>query len=68
MKFKYLFFSPGYLILVVAYYWPREWGKERSVAKSSRQWNVRHTLAPIYSVLIYGILIYYFFSIQNIKN
>lgn len=57
MKLKYFIFFPGYLILIVAYYWPSEWGKKRNVTKSTRQWNIRHTLAPIYSILAYGIII-----------
>lgn len=68
MLLKYILFFPGYIILMLGYFAPKEWGKSRSVAKSSRQWNHRDQIAPFYSILIYGVLIWYFIDSRNKGN
>jgi hypothetical protein len=52
-----LIWAPGYAILYISYVFPKEWGKQRSVVQSGRQWKHRDTLAPIYSVIFYVLLL-----------
>jgi hypothetical protein len=57
MYWKYIVFFPGYLLLWACYVSPREWGKQRNVTKTARQWKHRDLLAPVYSIAIYIIII-----------
>jgi hypothetical protein len=63
MSLKHIVFFPGYLFLWLAYISPKEWGKPRNVAKSSRQWAHRDYLAPIYSIVFYGLIIAFIIKI-----
>lgn len=60
---KYIVFLPGYLIVMMQYFFPNEgYGKNRNVSKSSRQWKEKDKFAIGYSIVIYGILIWYWIA------
>lgn len=52
---------PGLFILYVLYIFPHEWGKKRNVVGTNRQWQQRHVLAPIYSILFYICIFFFLF-------
>ena len=56
---------PGLFILYVMYIFPHEWGKKRNVVGTNRQWQQRHVLAPIYSILFYICIFFFLFSILS---
>ena len=58
----YATWSLGYALLWLQYYWPKEWGKERNVAKTGRQWRNRHVMAPIYTI---GTLLFIFIILSG---
>jgi hypothetical protein len=66
MVVRYILFAPGYLFLWLGYISPKEWGKPRNVAKTSRQWEFRNWLAPIYSFIFYGLIIFYMINKNEI--
>jgi hypothetical protein len=55
-----LFCAPGTLIVSVNYLFPKEWGKDRNVAKSARDYRNVGVMAPIYSIVFYIGLILMF--------
>ncbi len=56
----YLVFWPGYLVIVVRYFFPTEWGKGRNVSSSGRQFAHRDLFAGLYSIVIYGFVLFVF--------
>lgn len=54
MKFSYLIWFPGYAFLFLTYLLPWEWGIRRNVATTSRLWEFRDILAPVFSILFYA--------------
>lgn len=63
-----LFCLPGYVLLAFAFFFPTEWGKNRNVSMSGRQWRNKHAFAPIYSVIFYGCIALIFFADHNQEN
>jgi|GEM_PF-2709145 hypothetical protein len=57
---KYILWWPGYVALFFNYYWPTEWGNKRNTAGSARRWQAREWLAPVYSLLFYGAVLFVF--------
>ena len=55
--FWYIIWSPGYIILAAAYYFPTEWGKKRNVTITARHWNKRHIFAPWYTICLLFLLL-----------
>lgn len=45
------------MFLAFCFFFPTEWGKNRNVALSGRQWRARLFFAPLHSVWIYWLLI-----------
>lgn len=43
---------PGYIILWIWFYFPKEWGKKRNVARGARQWRERKFFAPFWTTVI----------------
>ena len=52
-----LFCAPGTMFISMNYLFPKEWGKNRNVAKSSRDYRNIGVMAPIYSLVFYFGLI-----------
>lgn len=52
-------FLPGYVFLACFFFFPTEWGKNRNVALSGRQWRYRKWFAPIHSIWIYALMASY---------
>ena len=52
-----LFCAPGTIFISVKYFFPTEWGKDRNVAKSGRDYHNVGVMAPIYSIVFYFGLI-----------
>ena len=52
----YFFFGIGYLILLVDYFSPEEWGKKRNVSTTGRRYNKKHLWGPIYAIFIYFLV------------
>lgn len=55
---RVILFLPGYIVLGIRYIFPSEWGTDRDVTRTKRQWDFRHIMAPIISIPIY-VLVYY---------
>ena len=55
-----LFCAPGTIFISINYLFPKEWGKDRNVAKSSRDYRNVGVMAPIYSLVFYCGLIVMF--------
>lgn len=53
---------PGYILIFFAYLSPTEWGSGRNVSGTGRQWRYRNILAPIYSIVIYALIILFIFN------
>ena len=49
--------APGTIFISMNYFFPKEWGKDRNVAKSSRDYRNVGVMAPIYSIVFYFGLI-----------
>ena len=49
--------APGTILISMNYFFPKEWGKDRNVAKSSRDYRNVGVMAPIYSIVFYFGLI-----------
>lgn len=60
---KYIIWLPGYTIIAILYFLPKEVGKKRNVSKGSRWWIYKDTIAPILSLIIYSAVLY--FIIKN---
>lgn len=54
-----LIFFPGYIFLAFFFFFPTEWGKNRNVALSGRQWRYRKWFAPVHSIWIYFFIFAY---------
>ena len=52
-----LFCAPGTMFISMNYLFPKEWGKNRNVAKSLRDYRNIGVMAPIYSLVFYFGLI-----------
>ena len=63
MILRYLIFAPGYIVLWLMFYFPSENGKNRNVARGRRAWNNRHIMAPVYTLMIYSILLFLFWDV-----
>ena len=50
---KYLLFAPGYVLLAIAYYFPKEWGSGRNTSMTARQWKKRDFFAVWYTIGFY---------------
>jgi len=48
-----LFCAPGTLFISINYLFPKEWGKDRNVAKSARDYRNSGIMAPLYSCVFY---------------
>ena len=59
-----VFSFPGYLFLLVIYYFPTEWGKDRNTATSARQLRAKNFFAPFWSIIIYVIILFFLISIS----
>ena len=58
IKFFYIALAaPGYIILWLQFYFPTEWGENRNVTRGGRAWSNKHTMAPIYALGFYIVLI-----------
>lgn len=51
-----ILFFPGYVFLGFFFFFPTEWGKNRNVALSGRQWRARRYFAPLHSLWMYWII------------
>lgn len=49
--------APGTIFISMNYLFPKEWGKDRNVAKSSRDHRNIGVMAPLYSLIFYIALI-----------
>jgi len=57
------FFSfPGYLLILIAYYFPTEWGKDRNTAITARQLRARNFFAPFYSIFIWALAGFFLYA------
>jgi len=54
---KIIIFLPGYITLAFIYFFPTEWGKNKSTTKGSRMWQYKSYFAPIISILFYALLV-----------
>lgn len=52
-----LFCAPGTIFISMNYLFPKEWGKDRNVAKSARDYRNVGFMAPVYSFIFYFGLI-----------
>ncbi len=68
MSLKHIIFFPGYALLWLGYINPVEWGKARNAAKSARQWKFRDQLAPLYSLVFYGLFTWLGVAIWKSNN
>tara|TARA_B110000908_G_scaffold150287_1_gene184191 strand:+ start:444 stop:713 length:270 start_codon:yes stop_codon:yes gene_type:complete len=54
-----LFCAPGTIFISMNYFFPKEWGKDRNVAKSSRDYRNVGVMAPVYSFIFYfGLIVW----------
>ena len=62
-NFWTVFSFPGYIFLLIIYYFPTEWGKDRNTATSARQLRAKNFFAPFWSIIIYMVIIFFLIAI-----
>lgn len=53
---KYILFFPGYIILMLGYFFPKKNARFSEVVESGRQWKHKDKFAIYYTILIYTII------------
>ncbi len=61
---KIIIFLPGYIMLAFIYFFPTEWGKNKSTTKGARMWQYKSYFAPIISLLFYALLVLFLMVVR----